>query len=52
MYVWEDQGVQNEITVMRAFEQGIKDQFLQTWKIQISSGNKLAFYSSIKFQHC
>ena len=39
---------------MHAFKQRIKDQFLQTWKTQISSGNKLAFYSitCIKFQHC
>ena len=52
MYVWEDQGVQNEITFVRPFEQRIKDQSLQTWKTEISSGNKLAFYSSFEFQHC
>ena len=51
-YIWEDQGVENEITFMRAFDQRVKNQFLQTRKSQISSGNKLAFYSSIKFQHC
>ena len=52
MYVWEDQRVRNKIAFTRAFEQRIKDQFLQTWKTQISSGNKLVFYSSIKFQRC
>ena len=49
MYVWEDQGVQNETTFMHAFKKRIKDQFLQHGKLKLVASYSI---TCIKFQHC
>ena len=52
MYIWNDQNVENEAAFMRAFDQRIKDQFLQTWHNQINGSSNLTFYNSVKNRHC
>ena len=52
LYVWENQGVENEGAFLRSFEQRLKDQFLQVWKSKIDESSKLSFYTQIKVHHC
>ena len=51
MYIWNDQNVEYEAAFMRAFDQRIKDQFLQTCQNQINGSSKLKFYNSVKNRH-
>ena len=50
--IWKEQSVTNEVAFIWAFEQRIKDQFLQTWYFQISSSQKLLFYMTFTNQQC
>ena len=52
LYVWDNQGVENEGAFLRSFEQRLKDQFLQVWKSKIDESSKLSFYTQIKVHHC
>ena len=52
LYVWENQGVENEGAFLGSFEHRLKDKFLQVWKSKIDESSDLSFYTQIKIHHC
>ena len=47
-YVWENQGVLNNRHFLLMFLNRLKDQYIQTWRGNVSTNAKLAFYMDFK----
>ena len=48
-FVWYDQGVFNETTFLRMFEQRMKDTYIQEWNSKVRSTSDYRLYKKIKF---